>query len=137
MISEADTLSRSLLRAPVLIVDDNDGVRDSLAEWLELEGFDVTTAANGGEALGKLRQGLRPRLILLDLMMPVMNGWDFRSQQMIDHDLRGIPVIILSAAGFRDGRIKAQFPGAEYIAKPVDADALLTAIKRACARETS
>ena len=131
------TMGRTVAHAPVLIVDDNESVRDSLAEWLQLEGFEVATAVHGGDALDKLRHGLRPRLILLDLMMPVMDGWDFRSQQMGDRDLRAIPVIILSATGFSARTVKAQFPGAEYIAKPVEADTLLQVIKRTCAGQAS
>jgi CheY-like chemotaxis protein len=80
----------------VLVVDDDPDVRVLLETYLELEGFDVQTACNGSDALQQLRD-TRPSVILLDLMMPVMDGVEFRRHQQGQPDLRDIPVVCLSA----------------------------------------
>jgi CheY-like chemotaxis protein len=85
--------------ATILVIDDDAGSREALAEVLADEGFAVATAADGAEGLTYLRQGYRPKVILLDLMMPGVDGWDFRAQQKRDPDLAAIPVIAISAAG--------------------------------------
>jgi CheY-like chemotaxis protein len=82
----------------LLIVDDDDDVRGTLAELLGDEGYPVLEARNGAEALARLRApGPAPALILLDMMMPVMDGRTFRLAQLADPALAGIPVVILSA----------------------------------------
>src|SRR5512132_4356371 len=96
----------------ILIVEDDVDVRDALMQVLEFEGYRVTGASNGEEALAALRAGGRPSLILLDLMMPVMNGSQFRAAQLADRALAAIPVIVLSAdAGLEE---KASRLGAAY-----------------------
>ncbi|MBZ5536237.1 MAG: response regulator [Acidobacteriia bacterium] len=82
--------------AEILIIDDNPAVRDVLGEVLRGAGYEVSTAANGAEALTHMRTKGAPSLILLDLMMPVMNGWEFRSEQLKDPSLRAVPTIILT-----------------------------------------
>src|SRR6185436_19724926 len=82
---------------PVLVVEDDEGLRDMMAQLLTLEGFQTATVANGQEALAYLHTSSRPEVILLDLMMPVMDGWEFRRHQQADPDLAGVPVIVLSA----------------------------------------
>src|SRR4051812_36434591 len=83
----------------ILIVEDDAPIRDMLEEVLEEEGYPVQSTANGQEALTALHALSKPpKLILLDLMMPVMDGWTFRQMQIQDPVLRGIPVVILSAA---------------------------------------
>jgi CheY-like chemotaxis protein len=81
----------------VLVVDDDDDLRASLAELLLMYGFDVLTACNGEEAL-QLLLVHRPSLILLDLKMPVMNGWQLLQALDADDELRALPVIVLSAS---------------------------------------
>jgi CheY-like chemotaxis protein len=82
----------------ILIVEDEPPIRDVLAEILEDEGYRVSTVSNGMEALTYLRQQAdRPRLILLDLGMPVMTGWEFREEQLRDATLKDIPVVVMSA----------------------------------------
>jgi CheY-like chemotaxis protein len=83
--------------AHVLIVEDDVEICESLAEVLRLRGFEVDTAQNGREALDKLARGDLPSVVVLDLMMPVMNGWEFREKQLSDASLATIPVVVVSA----------------------------------------
>ena len=82
----------------VLIVDDDLAVRRPMARLLGLEGFDVVEAGNGQEALTCLRAGLGIAAIVLDLRMPVMDGWAFRTRQRADPLIADIPVIVVSGA---------------------------------------
>jgi CheY-like chemotaxis protein len=86
--------------AVALVVDDDVHIRESLSEYLQEEGFDVRSASHGLEALEVARRGPRPDVIVLDLLMPVMDGWDFRAAQLASPDLADIPVVVISAAGF-------------------------------------
>jgi CheY-like chemotaxis protein len=114
----------------ILIVDDDNDVRSALSELLEEEGFSVNGAPNGREALALLRGGnVHPAVILLDLMMPGMDGWDFRSEQMRDPALAGVPVVIVSASGFSRESIRTQFRPAAYVEKPIERTALLAVIR--------
>jgi CheY-like chemotaxis protein len=114
----------------VLLVEDDEDIRASVAEILRDEGFNVVGAVDGGDALRYLRSVAEvPRLILLDLMMPVMDGWAFRAAQLADERLAKIPVVILSAA--TDVRQHAaQLRVEEYLIKPLDVPLLLNAIER-------
>jgi CheY-like chemotaxis protein len=82
---------------PILVVDDDDDLREGLVDILEREGFEVAEASDGAAALALLRRGLRPKFILLDLMMPVMDGESFCKAWQADASISSIPVIILSA----------------------------------------
>ena len=114
----------------LLLVDDDERVREALVALLEAQGYPVVGAANGREALDVLRvRGLRPGLILLDLMMPVMDGWQFRQEQIRDASLADIPVIVVSAAG-RERLEKIQANA--YLSKPVDLDELLGCVTQFC-----
>jgi len=111
----------------LLLVEDDSELRSSLAELLETDGYDVIGAANGSEALEYLKKSPAPDLILLDLMMPVKDGWQFRVEQRRDPALASIPVVALSA----DDTPKAIAIHAEaYIKKPFQYPALLEAIRR-------
>jgi CheY-like chemotaxis protein len=105
-----------------------------LALLLETEGYAVQSAANGREALAHLRGRARPDLILLDLMMPVMSGWEFREAQKADPALADIPVVIVSAAS-EVGQKAVALQAAGYLQKPVDADHLLVLVRRLCPQE--
>ena len=114
----------------ILIVDDDPDIRESLREVLEDEGYDVATVGNGREALDHLKASSpRPCVILLDLMMPVMDGWQFRREQKQDPDIASIPLIVITATGNRPVLIDA----AELVMKPLDLERLFQAIERYCA----
>src|SRR6476620_3495862 len=83
----------------VLVVEDNDDIRRALAELLELEGLNPVQAAHGAEAVERLTAGVVPCAIVLDLMMPVMDGWDFL-QWLRDSPHRDTPVVVLTALSF-------------------------------------
>jgi CheY-like chemotaxis protein len=113
----------------ILIVEDDLDVRDALTQVLEFEGYAVVGATNGQEAIDRLREGNLPSLILLDLMMPVMDGPQFRAAQMSDPSIADIPVIVISA----DGKVEqkaASLGVAAYMKKPLDVDSLLDLIAR-------
>jgi CheY-like chemotaxis protein len=115
----------------ILVVEDDESVRDALVTVLQLEGYQVGEAMHGAEALAVLRNGFVPSLILLDLMMPVMDGWQFRREQMKDPRLAPIPVVVVSA--HTRAEELAGSPGvADVLMKPVDFDRLLTVIQRFC-----
>jgi CheY-like chemotaxis protein len=109
--------------ACVLVVDDETDIREAVSEVLEEEGYEVCGAGDGAEALSKARER-HPSVVLLDLMMPGMNGWEFRAAQKGDPELAGIPVIVLSALGKTAG-----LDAAEYLQKPFDLDDLLSAVR--------
>lgn len=115
----------------VLVVDDDEGFRAIVMELLEGFGYEVLAAENGVEALDLLRGGLRPCVILLDLMMPKMNGWEFLESRRHEPALAQIPVAVLS--GVDDLRTKAASLGVNAsLRKPVDLDTLLGVIERHC-----
>jgi CheY-like chemotaxis protein len=116
----------------VLVVEDDPDIRETIAQILDEEGYAVLVAENGQAALSRLAEGPRPRLILLDLMMPIMDGLEFREQQRQDPKYADIPVIIVSADG--NARQKATNLGAAgHIRKPVGIDELLAVVQRYCA----
>jgi CheY-like chemotaxis protein len=119
----------------ILLVDDDADVRESVGEVLEEEGYHVTAASNGKEALRLLRDvKLRPDLILLDIMMPEMDGWAFRSEQQKDPDIASIPVVVFTAHGApRD--IARQLDAAGFLKKPLSLDDLLSTIDRVRGRQ--
>ncbi len=115
----------------ILVVDDDSDIRETLLEFLEGEGHVVRGAANGQEALDRLRQA-RASVILLDLMMPVMDGFEFRKQQLADPALRDIPVIVVSAGGNCE-RSARELGAHGCVTKPLDVTKLLDSIRAACA----
>jgi len=116
-------------RRTIMVVEDDDDVREALMPVLEYEAYDVVGAANGREAIDRLRDAEPPSLILLDLMMPVMDGSQFRTEQLRDPLLASIPVIILSADGTVREKARA-LRAAAYMQKPVEVDGLLDLIRR-------
>jgi CheY-like chemotaxis protein len=109
----------------VLIVDDDPDLLDVTSFVIESEGIGVETARNGQEALALLRAGTLPGLVLLDLMMPVMNGWEFLEEVAKDPSLQAIPIVVLTAAE------RTQVSGAmEVLRKPMDLTALIRVVER-------
>jgi two-component system response regulator MprA len=98
---------------------------------LEREGFAVAEAGNGREALDRLRDGSRTDLILLDLLMPEMDGWLFRREQRADPTLAGIPVVVVSAVA-ADRIIARELAPAGLLTKPVEAEELVGAVREYC-----
>jgi CheY-like chemotaxis protein len=100
----------------LLVVEDDPDIREALAHLLGDLGFVVHQASNGSEALGKLRAMRRlPEALVLDLMMPVMTGWEFREAQLADTRLRSIPVIVISASG-----AVSSLPADAFLEKPFE-----------------
>jgi CheY-like chemotaxis protein len=110
----------------VLVVDDEEDVREALRDLLEQFGYKVLAAPNGREALEILHGENRPGFVLLDLIMPVMNGWEFLEAVAQDAELSRIPVSISTSA-------PEQAPSdRDVIPKPIDIDALLERVRAAC-----
>jgi len=121
-----------IMAATVLVVEDDACIRDLVLELLGGEGWKVVGAGNGEEALRRLREGpVRPELILLDLMMPVMDGWQFRAEQLRDPTLAQIPVVLMSAS---PEEVAAEVSVDDRVPKPFDIDALLRAVTRHVSR---
>ncbi len=116
--------------ARILVVEDDEDAREAMVALLQMKGYRAVPAGNGKEALDYLRQAPVPDLILLDLWMPVMDGWQFRSEQVKDPRLAEIPVIVVTALSDR-----TDVDADEIIAKPVDVDHLLTTVSHYCRRE--
>jgi CheY-like chemotaxis protein len=113
--------------APIFVVDDDPDLREVLGDLLSDEGYKTYLFANGESALELLREGARPHLILLDLMMPGMNGWQFREEQLRDATLRDIPVVVMTASTGFDA---APLHAAEILKKPVGIEQILQAVER-------
>jgi CheY-like chemotaxis protein len=113
-----------------MIVEDDADVRETMAQVLESEGHRVTTARDGTDALEAFARGERPALIVLDLMMPGMNGWDLRAALRRDPELASVPVIVVSAIPPGSGRL-GELDAVEILHKPFELDTLLGAVERA------
>jgi len=117
-------------RKTVLLVEDDDDERDALAALLEQEDYRVLQAPNGAEALKLLEaQPDQCQIILLDLMMPIMNGWDFRRLQKRKAELANIPVVLMSA-GAQIAFAVEDLDAAGYVTKPVELSDLLEKVER-------
>ncbi len=117
----------------ILIVEDDFAIRETVADVLEGEGFEVACVANGEEALRRLSDGSAPPgVILLDLMMPVMDGWAFRSAQRQDPRISSIPVVVFSAEA-REGAMARLEPDA-FLPKPFELERLVDLVGRYCPR---
>ena len=120
----------------LLVVDDDPDVRQALSAALAERGYIVVSEPNGRSAIEHLKQGLQPCAILLDLMMPVMDGWHFRKEQLQDPSLASIPVVVLTA--FEGKRAaKPSGEGADVAAltcipKPFEIETVVRAIERVC-----
>ena len=112
----------------ILIVDDDTESREALADLLSNEGYQVIGVENGLQALDYLN-GTTPALIILDLMMPVMSGWEFRARQKIDPRLKSVPVVVMTASG-----LVHDIDADAIVCKPIDFGALISVVKQNCLR---
>jgi CheY-like chemotaxis protein len=112
----------------VLIVEDDSDIRHSIARLIEDEGYLVMTARNGAEAIEVLKRA-RPCIVLLDLMMPIMDGWQVVGVMSADEFLKSIPVVVTSAFA---AHAPLEPPVARVLSKPLDTAKLLAAIEAFC-----
>jgi CheY-like chemotaxis protein len=110
----------------ILIIDDDPGITDSLSMLLEDEGYRIAVEPNGSKGLEYLAQNELPSLIILDVMMPVLDGFGFRQKQLEDARIANIPVLLMTA-GTLDQRIRG-LNATAFLRKPIDIDQLLQAI---------
>ncbi len=108
----------------MLVVDDERDIREAVAEVLKDEGFEVIDARDGAEALSQLRAH-HPAVVLLDLMMPGMNGWEFCAARKREPELNAITIIVISALGKVSG-----IDAAAFLQKPFELEALVSAVRR-------
>jgi CheY-like chemotaxis protein len=116
----------------VLVVEDDPVARELLRTFLQSAGFAVACAGNGREALDVLRAGDRPAVILLDLKMPVMSGWQFREEQRRDPALAKIPVVVFSGGDELDSAA-ASLGAAAHFPKPIDPEELVATVRKLAA----
>ena len=117
----------------ILVVEDDDCIRDTMKEILESEGFDVHSSENGKKALEFLSEVPDlPGVILLDLMMPVMDGFQFCENKKSDLRLSSIPVVVMSADGHVSEK-KTRTKAVAYFKKPVDIDDMINTVKEVLA----
>lgn len=113
----------------ILVIEDDSDLREILCDALQLEGYTVICAENGEAALRQLASGPRPCMILLDLMMPVMDGWTFRREMLKDPSLAGIPVVVMTAAGAARA---ATVPANSVLLKPLQIDNVMEVVQEHC-----
>jgi CheY-like chemotaxis protein len=117
----------------VLVVDDEPDLCLTIQLVLRLQGYDVVSSADGAEALARLKSGVQPSLILLDMMMPRMSGAQFREEQLSDPSMREIPVLAMTGGG--DAVVaKAAALGLEALRKPIELNQLVAVVERFCER---
>ena len=121
--------SASTHRCSVLVVDDDAEVRDLLRVALSADGYHVAAVSNGRDALHHLRSQAETCIIVLDLILPVMDGAQFRTAQLRDRSLSWIPVVVMSAWDVLDG-VETQIQG--VVRKPVDMERLLAFVTKFC-----
>lgn len=113
----------------ILVVEDDTSIRELLVELLESEGYTVSSAINGLEGLKLLQQKSRPDLILIDLMMPVMDGYTFRTEQLKNPLWAQIPTVVMSAEANAKEKMK-NFNITAFLSKPVELDTILKTVSR-------
>ena len=126
--SSAQESPRSIAKF-ILVVEDDPDLGQLVAEVLESAGYRTAVAGNGAEALDRLQTIEHPDLILLDMMMPVMDGWKFHEEQQKVPAFASIPVITVTADGNARGKA-ASIQAAGYVTKPVTIDSLLDEVER-------
>ena len=117
----------------ILIVEDDEAIAEAIVSLLEDEGYEAMSVSDGRAALEKLRNGERPCLILLDISMPVMNGWRFREEQLKDAALAPIPIVVCTADGRAEDKARS-IGAAGWLQKPIDPERLLEVVGTHCRR---
>src|ERR1051326_8032969 len=117
-------------RCRVLLVEDDGELRDAIGRALESEGYEVLLGSDGEEAFAHLKAGVRPCVILLDLMMPGMDGWRFMEEVRLHPGFRRLPIVVVSAYGTPDGG--RSLGAAGYLKKPFGLDPLLDVVSHHC-----
>lgn len=112
----------------ILIVEDDNSIRELLVELLQSEGYEVSSAVNGLEGLKCLETEKQPDLILIDLMMPVMDGYSFRTEQMKHPGWSKIPVVVMSAEANAKEKMKS-YNITAFLSKPVELDTILSTVE--------
>lgn len=113
----------------ILVIEDDIAIRELLVELLISEGYDVTSAVNGEEGLTRLRNDSLPDVILMDLMMPVMDGYGFRTEQLKNSKWSSIPTIVMSAEAQAREKLKPYHVN-DFLSKPVELDTILSTIAK-------
>lgn len=113
----------------ILVVEDDTSIRELLVELLESEGYSVASAINGLEGLKFLQSEGNPDLILIDLMMPVMDGYSFRTEQLKNPVWSKIPTVVMSAEANAKEKMK-NFSITAFLSKPVELDTILKTVAR-------
>jgi CheY-like chemotaxis protein len=121
---QLNALATAICAKPILVVDDDEDIREALSEFLQEEGFLVATVSSGPEALKRLKAGMRPGMILLDVMMPGMTGFEVLDEVRSDEAFAEIPVTIMSGTHRIEPSSRAQF-----LQKPINPDELLRVIQ--------
>lgn len=114
----------------VLIIEDEPDIREDIADILTEEGFNVATAENGDVGLKLLRNGMFC-VVLLDLMMPVLDGWAFRAEQVKDSAIAKVPVVVVSGDGHVEQKVSS-LKASGYLKKPFAVDDLVEIVTRFC-----
>ena len=119
-------MERTINLNPILVVEDDESVLEAITEFMVTVGYPVNAAHNGEEAIDRARD-THPSLILLDLSMPVMDGWEFLRRRPAEPSIADVPVIVLSAL------VSGTIEGADgYLTKPIDVGRLLSILDRYC-----
>ncbi len=116
----------------ILIVDDDPILREALSLALTAQGYAVTEAADGAAALDRLRAGPRPRLVILDLVMPIMDGWQFLVERQNVRAGAAVPVLVVTASRGIDAPGLRALGADEIIQKPAEPGVVLAAVRRYC-----
>jgi len=112
----------------ILVIEDDNSIRELLVELLQSEGYEVASAVNGLEGLKYLQTQPKPELILIDLMMPVMNGYSFRTEQLKNPLWAAIPVVVMSAEANAKEKMK-DYGITAFLSKPVELDTILKTVE--------
>lgn len=113
----------------ILVVEDDNSIRELLVELLQSEGYEVAAAVNGLEGIKYLQANGNPDLILIDLMMPIMDGYTFRTEQMKNTEWSKVPVVVMSAEANAKEKMK-NFGITAFLSKPVELDTILKTVER-------